>query len=78
MKNLATFTAVALILASSAPFAMAASRHRSERVAPQTERTVVRQQPRNADSFAYWPSAPAQSYGYDSRYSGGWSAPAGQ
>jgi hypothetical protein len=74
MKNLATFLGVALILTSSVQFASAASGHHKTKA----ERVVVRQQSRNPDAYAYWPSRPAPRYDLDSRYSGGWSAPAGQ
>jgi hypothetical protein len=74
MKKIATFAGVALILTSSMQFAAAAGNHHKSK----TDRVVVRQQPRNADAFAYWSSEPAPRYNLDSRYSGGWSAPAGQ
>jgi opacity protein-like surface antigen len=64
----------ALIVSASVQFADAAQRHHGK-----ADRATVPQQQiqtRNADAYAAWP-APAAQPDWASRYSGGYSAPAG-
>ena len=71
-KTILTVLGSALIVATSVQFAAAAERHHGK-----TDRTVtIQQQSRNADAYAAWP-APAPQSDW-SRYSGGYSAPAGR
>lgn len=71
-KTILTVLGSALIVAASVQFATAAQRHHGK-----TDRAVSRQQQtRNADAYAAWP-APAVQSDWASRYSGGYSAPAG-
>jgi hypothetical protein len=72
-KTILTMLGSVLIVAASVQFADAAQRHRGK-----TDRTVTsqQQQTRNADAYAAWPAPAAQSDW--SRYSGGYSAPAGR
>jgi opacity protein-like surface antigen len=72
-KTIFTVLGSALIVAASVQFAAAAQRHHGK-----TDRTVTsQQQTRNADAYAAWP-APAVQSDWASRYSGGYSAPAGR
>lgn len=72
-KTILTVLSSALIVATSVQFAAAAQRHHGK-----TDRTVTsQQQSRNADAYAAWPAPAAQS-DWASRYSGGYSAPAGR
>ena len=72
-KTIFTVLGSALIVAASVQFAAAAQRHQAK-----TDRTVTsQQQTRNADAYAAWP-APALQPDWSSRYSGGFSAPAGR
>ena len=72
-KTIFTVLGSALIVAASAQFAAAAQRHHGK-----TDRAVAgQQQSRNADAYAAWPAPVAQS-DWASRYSGGYSAPAGR
>lgn len=72
-KTILTILGSALIVATSVPFATAAQRHQGK-----TDRAVTsQQQNRNADAYAAWP-APAVQPDWSSRYSGGFSAPAGR
>jgi opacity protein-like surface antigen len=72
-KTILTVLGTALIVASSVQFADAARRHHGK-----TDRAVIsqQQQSRNADAYAAWPAPAAQS-DWATRYSGGYSAPAG-
>ena len=71
-KTFLTLISSALIVSASVQFADATQRHRGK-----TDRAVVSQQQldRNADAYAAWPAPAARSDW--SRYSGGYSAPAG-
>jgi len=71
-KTILTILGSALIVAASVQFADAAQRHhvRANHVA------TSEQQTRNADAYAAWPAPAVQSDW--SRYSGGYSAPAGR
>jgi hypothetical protein len=73
-KTILTILGSALIVATSVQFAAATERHHGK-----TDRTVTsqQQQSRNADAYAAWP-APAVQSDWASRYSGGYSAPAGR
>ena len=72
-KTILTVLGSALIVATSVQFATAAQRHHGK-----TDRAVSsQQQTRNADAYAAWP-APAVQSDWASRYSGGYSAPAGR
>ena len=72
-KTILTVLGSALIVATSVQFAAAGERHHGK-----TDRTVTSQhQNRNADAYAAWP-APAVQSDWTSRYSGGYSAPAGR
>jgi opacity protein-like surface antigen len=72
-KTILTILGSALIIATSTQFAAAAQRHQGK-----TDHTAVsQQQTRNADAYAAWPAPAAQPDWY-SRYSGGYSAPAGR
>ncbi len=72
-KTILTVLGSALIVSASMQFADAAQRHHGK-----TDRAVTSQQQldRNADAYAAWP-APALQPDW-SRYSGGYSAPAGR
>jgi hypothetical protein len=72
-KTILTILGSALIVATSVQFADAAQRHHGK-----ADRGVMSQQQlgRNADAYAAWPAPVAQSDW--SRYSGGYSAPAGR
>ncbi len=71
-KTILTVIGSALIVATSVQFAAAAPRHQAK-----ADRTAIsQQQARNADAYAAWP-APAAQPDWSSRYSGGFSAPAG-
>jgi hypothetical protein len=72
-KTILTILGSALIVATSVQFAAAAQRHHGK-----ADRAVTSQQQlgRNADAYAAWP-APAAQPDWASRYSGGFSAPAG-
>ena len=72
-KSMLTIIGSALLVAASVQFAAATQRHHGK-----ADRAVAtKQQSRNADAYAAWPApAAAQSDVY--RYSGGYSAPAGQ
>ncbi len=70
-KTILTVLGSALIVATSVQFAAAAQRHHGK-----TDQTVIsQQQTRNADAYAAWPAAQSD---WASRYSGGYSAPAGR
>jgi opacity protein-like surface antigen len=72
-KTILTVLGSALIVATSVQFAAAAQRHHGK-----TDRKITsQQQTRNADAYAAWP-APAVQSDWASRYSGGYSAPAGR
>ncbi|MEP6840093.1 MAG: hypothetical protein ABJA75_18710 [Bradyrhizobium sp.] len=72
-KTIFTVLGSALIVAASVQFAAAAQRHHGK-----TDRAVVsQQQSHNTDAYAAWP-APAVQSDWASRYSGGYSAPAGR
>ena len=71
-KTILTILGSALIVATSVQFAAAAQHH--HRNADQV--VTSQQQTRNADAYAAWP-APAVQHDW-SRYSGGYSAPAGR
>jgi len=72
-RTILTVLGSALIVAASVQFATAAQRHHGK-----TDRTVTSsQQTRNADAYSAWP-APAVQSDWASRYSGGYSAPAGR
>lgn len=69
-KTILTILGSALIVATSMQFADAAQRHHGK-----ADRGVTSQQlGRNADAYAAWPAAQSDW----SRYSGGYSAPAGR
>jgi opacity protein-like surface antigen len=72
-KTILTILGSALIVSASVQFADAAQRHHGK-----ADRAVTSQQQlgRNADAYAAWP-APAAQPDWSSRYSGGFSAPAG-
>ena len=72
-KTILTVLGSALIVSASMQFADAAQRYHGK-----TDRAVTSQQQldRNADAYAAWP-APALQPDW-SRYSGGYSAPAGR
>ncbi len=72
-KTILTIIGSALIVATSVQFADAAQRHHGK-----ADRAVTsqRQLGRNADAYAAWPAPSPQSDW--SRYSGGYSAPAGR
>ncbi|SIO48989.1 hypothetical protein SAMN05443247_06328 [Bradyrhizobium erythrophlei] len=71
-KAIFTILGSALIVATSIQFATAAQRHHGE---AKTRAVISQQQPRHSDAYAAWPAPHVQP---DlSRYSGGWSAPAG-
>ena len=72
-KTILTILSSALIIAASAQLADAAQRHHGK-----ADRGITSQQQlgRNADAYAAWP-APAVQSDWASRYSGGYSAPAG-
>jgi hypothetical protein len=72
-KTILTVLGSALIVATSVQFADAAQRHHGK-----TDRAVTSQQQlgRGADAYAAWPAQAPQSDW--SRYSGGYSAPAGR
>jgi hypothetical protein len=72
-KTILTILGSALIVATSVQFAAAAQRHHGK-----ADRGVTSQQQlgRNADAYAAWPAPTVQSDW--SRYSGGYSAPAGR
>ncbi len=71
MRKIFAFLTAALIAASSTHFATAAERHHGK-----VSRATVSQQQRNSDAYAAWPAPTAQPD--TSRYSGGYSAPAGR
>jgi hypothetical protein len=71
-KTILTILGSALIVSASVQFADAAQRHHGK-----ADRGVTSQQlGRNADAYAAWPAQAPQSDW--SRYSGGYSAPAGR
>jgi opacity protein-like surface antigen len=71
-KTILTILGSALIVATSVQFADAAQRHHGK-----ADRAVTSERhARNADAYAAWPAPAVQSDW--SRYSGGYSAPAGR
>jgi hypothetical protein len=71
-KTILTILGSALIVSASVQFADAAQRHHGK-----ADRAVTDQQlGRNSDAYAAWPAPAAQPDW--SRYSGGYSAPAGR
>ncbi|QDW40063.1 hypothetical protein FFI89_024740 [Bradyrhizobium sp. KBS0727] len=69
-KTILTILGSALIVSASVQFADAAQRHHGNRA------VTSQQLGRNADAYAAWPAPAAQPDW--SRYSGGYSAPAGR
>jgi hypothetical protein len=71
-KTILTVVGSALIVAASMQFAAAAQRHHGKA----NQAVTSEQQARNANAYAAWPAPTPQSDW--SRYSGGYSAPAGR
>jgi hypothetical protein len=74
MKKSVIVLGSVIVLMSSVQLAAAAPKHHHTI----RDRTVVQQQQRNADAFAYWPDARPYTYESGPAYSGGYSAPAGR
>ena len=70
-KTILTILGSALIVATSVQFATAAQRHQGK-----VDRAVTSQQ-QSRNAYAAWP-APSVQPDWSSRYSGGFSAPAGR
>ena len=72
-KTILAIPGSALIVATSVQFATAAQRHHGKAM---TRAVISQQRPRHSDAYSAWPAPHVQP---DlSRYSGGWSASAGQ